>query len=88
MGSEEVYKKIIEKLERVRRKRFISLFAEKFILFLSFSLVVFYAAALSESIFRFPTGERNVIFFLLISAVILLMVLFMQLIQMKRLSKH
>ncbi len=76
MGSEEVYKKIIEKLERVRRKKLISLFAEKFILFLSFSLVVFYAATLSESVFRFSAGERNVIFFLLISAVILLMVLF------------
>ncbi|MFC1562759.1 hypothetical protein ACFL4Z_01765 [candidate division KSB1 bacterium] len=77
MNSEEVYKSLIGKLSGMRRKEILSILAERFVLFLSFSFIVIYAVTLLESVLRFSAAERNVIFLLLLSAIIFLLIIFL-----------
>jgi len=77
MNPEEVYKQIIGKLTKLRKKEIFSIVTEKFILFLCFSFIGVYIATLSESVFRFNTYERKVVFVLLLFMVISSLIVFL-----------
>ncbi len=76
MGAEEVYNKIIGKLSQLRKREILSLFTERFLLFLSFSFIAIYAVTLLESILRFSTGERIVLFVILLFTIISILIIF------------